>query len=84
LFGFGATGFAVTPLLRIGVEGLGHLRIHVLDVVGFTELLEGLMGHNQLDIQLGITDGEIEFDKGIVWLTADSHVPRHLIEGAAR
>lgn len=80
----GATGFAVAPLVRIGIEGLGHLRVHVQDVVGFTKLLECLMRHDKLDIQIGEADGEIELDKGIVWLAADTDVPRHLIEGAAR
>ena len=61
---FSVAGFAVAPLLRIGVEGLGHLRIHVLHPVVFAKLLERLTRQHQLDEQVGIADGEIEFDEG--------------------
>ena len=74
---------AVTPLVHVVVHGLGHGGIHVPNVVVLAKLLEGMPGQHELDEQLRVADGEIEFDKGRVRLAAYPDVARQLVEGGA-
>ncbi|MNF11226.1 hypothetical protein D3C80_2123910 [compost metagenome] len=52
----------------------------MLHMVTGTELFESHARQHQLDVELGIANGEIELDKGISSSAAHTDVARHIVE----
>ena len=69
------------PLDHVFVNFADHLGVHVDDFVVFAENLEGFVRQHELNEELGVSNGEVEFHELVARLTAHPDVSGQLVKG---